>query len=496
MLACMFVPALFLAAQNGPRSPADLDKETEQTAALVYGFLRGASGPSIAAGNAPSPLGRYWLENILSLIAGKPGVSVVEDQGADYRLGVSVVELGQTVRIYTKVLRMRDTAIEAVWTADMERTPFLENLLAFEDGPRKDGPWIGSDIYESDSRGHPVPLETGRELSRTLHTDDNDWFSFTPSQSGYAVVETTGSVDTKIKVYADGELLVQNDDGGDDSNARAGFMAAAGTNYTIEVSGYSGDDTGNYAVRAYFSEIPDKHLEPNDSMETARGLPLNDPSGFFNTTVHAFIATDDDEDWYKIDIPPGGGYFSVRTESDADTYLELFDGRGEKLTENDDTENGVNAKIALVLDAGVYYIKVRAYESGAYALSCALHKVNTADAWEPDDTRETAKTITVNETQIRTFTTEDDVDWASFTVDLRGYYVIRARGRENPELDTYISLYAAGGELIGEDDDSGENFDAVLGRKLAPGQYCIRVHVLEYPSGSYSLSVTRESAVP
>lgn len=499
-LVFMFAPALFLAAQDGPRSPAGLDRETEKTAALVYAFLGGVSGGSITAGDAGSPLGRYWVEHILTLITGKPGVSVVERDGADYRLGVSIVELGNTVRMYTKVLRIRDAGIAAVWTADMVKTPFLESLLAFEDASR-----VRPDFYEDDSREKPVLLEAGRELSRTLHKDDTDWFIFTPLKSGYAVVETSGSVDTEIVVYSGKGLLVQNDDGGDAANARAGFIAAAGTPYTILVRGYSGNDTGAYTVRADFSEIPGKNLEPNDTIETALYLALNNDStdstasidsGESINTVNAFIATIDDEDWYKIEIPPGGGYFSVRTESETDTYLELFDGRGKKLAGNDDWGNGINAKIALVLDAGVYYVKVRAYESGAYTLSYSLHEVNRADAWEPDDTRETAKTIAINEVQIRTFTTEDDVDWARFTVDTGGFYIIRAQGRENPELDTYISLYDANGELLGEDDDSGKDFDAMIGRKLAPGQYYIRVEVLEYPAGSYSLSVTREVSVP
>ena len=457
----------------------ELDRETEKTAGLLQAFIQLSDGHSVEAGETDLRLGRYWTENILGHLAGKPGVTVME-RGADFRLGVTVMELGETVRMYTKLLRNRDGSVAAVWMPDLARTLLIDSLLDTETG------YVRRDMYETDSRDHPVVLKPGSPLSRTLHENDEDWFSLDLSEGGgYIVVETLGRVDTVMELYGNGEPLMENDDGGGGGNARIGFFAAAGKTYTVKVYGYSQDDTGTYSIHADFAEIPDKHMEPNDSAETAWRLSPK------NSEVTAFFLSEDDEDWYRIEIPPGGGYFYLVMESETDTYLELFDGQKKKIAENDDWGEDLNARISLVLEAGLYYIKAGAYGSGRYTLSYGLREVNKADAWEDDDAKERAKPIAVGEKQVRTFTTENDQDWVSLSVTQRGTYVIRAEGNENPELDTYISLYDEE-ELVDEDDDSGENFAAQLKKRLSPGQYYIRVHVLEYPSGSYSLTVTRE----
>jgi hypothetical protein len=467
-----------LTAQTFPM--AALDEETEKTAGLLRAFIQLSAGHSVEAGEADSTLSRYWTENILGHLTGKPGVTVME-RGADFRLRVTVIELGKVVRIYTKLWN-RDNSAAAVWTSDIDRTPLIESLIDTAGTGN-----VRQDMYESDSEDHPVVLEMGEPLSRTLHEKDTDWFSLTPHESGYIFVETRGAVDTVMELYENGELLVENDDGGGGNNARAGFVAVAGKTYTVKVYGYSEDDRGNYSIIANFAEIPDKHMEPNDSAEEAWQLSFEDEEN----EVTAFFLSKDDEDWYRVVIPKGG-YFYLFTESEADTCLELFNGKKKKIAENDDFREGdLNARISLFLEEGVYYIKATAYESGPYTLSYGLHEVNKIDVWEDDDSKEKAKPIAVGEKQIHSFTTENDQDWVSFTVTQRGNYVIRAEGNENPELDTYISLYGEE-ELIDEDDDSGGNFAAQLKKRLLPGQYYIRVHVLEYPWGSYTLTVTQE----
>jgi hypothetical protein len=224
-------------------------------------------------------------------------------------------------------------------------------------------------------------------------------------------------------------------------------------------------------------------MEPNDSMDAAFSISTDTP-------VQAFIVTEDEQDWYRLVL--SGGYFTVHTGGNIDTHLELYDANGRKLAEDDDSSYDTNAKISLLLEAGTYYVKAGAYETGEYTLYCMEKEPNQIDAYESDNRQEDAKTISIGEEQIRSFTTEDDVDWVRFTVDLQGYYRIRAWGAENNDLDTYLRLYDSTGSLIDENDDVDETYASLITRRLSPGLYYIRVHVLEYPSGSYKLALTQD----
>jgi hypothetical protein len=482
LLLAVFVLRGF--SQTGPSSIIDLDREAEKTAAAVREFIGSGSMGSIRNDESAgvSPLARYWTETILVRLsapgANNRGITVFDSPSArsGYILRCSVLELGPVVRIYTRLVRNFDLSVAAAWTVDFGRTPYLDDLLS---GSR--GNWDG---FEPDDREQPVPLEpNGLAILRSLHEDDRDWFIIRAEEDGYLVVTTSGQTDTYIELYTDSlDLIAENDDGPDEYNARVGFMAEGGKTYIVLVRGYSDDETGSYGIKAFFSGIPDKDMEPNDSMNEAFPISPDEP-------VEAFIVTDDEQDWYRLDL--SGGYFTAATEGDIDTYLELYDAAGRKLVEDDDSYYGANAKISLLLEAGTYYVKVSAYETGEYTLYCTEKEPNQIDAYEPDDRMEDAKTISIGEVQIRSFTTEDDVDWVRFTADAPGSYTIRAWGVEYGNLDTYLSLYDSTGSLIDENDDEGETYASLLTRRLSPGLYYIRVHVLEYPNGSYKLSVMR-----
>jgi hypothetical protein len=483
VLTAFFAVAGF--SQTEPLSIADLDREAEKTAGAVREFLRPTGMGSIRNEGIPgvSPLGVYWIETILARLsaagADNRGITIFDNPSArsGYVLRCSVLELGPVVRIYTRLVRSFDLSVAAAWTTDLARTPYLNSLFSASRGD-----WDG---FEPDSREQPVPLDLGgEEISRSLHEDDRDWFIIKAEEDGYIVVTTSGRTDTYIELYTDSfDLITENDDGPDEYNARVGFAAEGGKSYIVLLRGYSDDETGPYGIKAFFSGIPDKDMEPNDSIDEAFPISPDEP-------VQAFILTEDEQDWYRLVL--SGGYFTAATEGDIDTYLELYDAAGRKLAEDDDSNYDTNAKISLLLEAGTYYVRVSAYETGKYTLRCAEKEPNQIDAYEPDDREEDAKTISIGEEQSRSFTTEDDIDWVRFTVNEEGYYRIRAWGVEYSNLDTYLSLYDSTGTFVDENDDAGETYASLITGSLSPGLYYIRVHVLEYPSGSYTLTLTRD----
>ena len=73
------------------------------------------------------------------------------------------------------------------------------------------------------------------------------YFSFTPSQSGKYVFESTGDKDTIIAVYSSsGTEITSNDDGGDNRNFKLSYQFNAGTTYIIKVKLYS-SNTGSFS---------------------------------------------------------------------------------------------------------------------------------------------------------------------------------------------------------------------------------------------------------
>ncbi|MDR0402892.1 MAG: PPC domain-containing protein [Treponema sp.] len=370
--------------QTEPSSIADLDREAEITAAAVLEFVRSADAiRSIQNEQAPDapPLVRYWIETILARLSAAGtsagGVTVFDNPSArsGYILRCSILELGSVARIYTRLIRRADSSVAAAWTTDLAKTPYLSYLLSGQENH-----W---DNFEPDSREQPVVLEiNGTEISRSLHTGDQDWFIVSPEEDGYVDITTSGRIDTVMELYTDSfELIAENDDGPDDYNARLGLMVERGKNYIVLVRGYSEDETGSYGVKAVFSVLPDKDMEPNDSMSEAFPISIDTP-------VKAFIFSENEQDWYSF-VLPGGCFVTIDAvgEGSVDMFLELFDAAGRKLDEDDDSGHNVDAKISLFLEAGTYYIKAGAYGTGEYSLVCALREPNQAGAYEPDDRR-------------------------------------------------------------------------------------------------------------
>ncbi|MDR1506564.1 MAG: DVUA0089 family protein [Treponema sp.] len=473
--------------QEAPLSITELDVEAAKTASSIREFLKTSGGGSIRGDGSSTglPFGVYWTETILTFLSsgiGNQGITVLHGASGrpDYTLQCSVLELGSTVRVYTRLIKRDGAEVASVWTTDFPRARIISLLTG------SPGQW---DAFEPDSAEQPVFLEPGgAEMYRSLYAGDEDWFEINCEEDGFLVVETSGETDTMLTLYdasrGPGSLreITSNDDTFD-INARVGIVAKRGSRYIVRANGYSESETGSYGIRAHFSDAPDKDMEPNDTMNTA--FPIST-----ETSVTGYILSEDEEDWYRLVLK--NGRFDAGTEGDIDTYLELFDQNGRMLTSDDDSGDYNNAVISLPVAAGTYYLKVTAYEPGEYTLRCELREPNQADAYEPDDDPGDAKSISIGEEQIRSFTTEDDMDWVRFTVNSRGTYTIRAWGQEYSDLDTVLNLYNGAGDLIVENDDYGDSYSSRINRTLSPGSYLIRVHVLEYPRGSYRLSVTQD----
>ena len=116
-----------------------------------------------------------------------------------------------------------------------------------------------------------------------------------------------------------------------------------------------------------------------------------------------------------------------------------------------------------------------------------------ADEFEPDDEPAQAGSIQIGTPQQHTFHSADDIDWVKFQVTRPGRYVIRVRGVRSTRLDTYIELFDANFNPIAENDDGGEDRDAMLSQRLENGQYSLKVWCLDdEPDQAYTISIQAE----
>ncbi|MDR0562626.1 MAG: PPC domain-containing protein [Spirochaetaceae bacterium] len=445
-------------------------------------------------------LGIYWrnqLSSILSSMQDRNFVIVTDPTAqADYTLAGEIMRIGNILRLYTRLTRLEDSALITTWTLDLTLTPFIQELIGSSQsgGSDSSASRVYADSYEPDSRDNPIKADIDApEISRTLHDGDEDWFAVETPDNGTLILETTGSMDTFMELYdgasGSSSRLTSNDDGGNNLNARIEYFAEAGKTYLAKVRGLGGD-TGSYGFKATFNPMPTDPSEPNDAQEQATVIELDTP-------VEASFQSPSDEDWYYLAVPEDGGYLIVYTEGRMDTRITVYDEAGSMLADDDDSGRGLNARASVQVSGGTVYIRVKEVDGdrGSYTLYSQVRTPGASDAFEPDNTAETAKEIQLGTSQQRTLTTADDTDWVKFTITEAGSYAIRTIAADG-HLDTYIELYDENQEYLDDDDDGGANYDAYLRTELQPGTYFILISTLDddpLDNNAYTLSVSAEA---
>jgi hypothetical protein len=192
----------------------------------------------------------------------------------------------------------------------------------------------------------------GRLMGYLLDPDDVDWYRVTVAAAGTLRVYTEGTMDTVLLMYdANDTLLAEDDDGGDNENALVSAAVTPGTVF-VRVSAYDGQ-LGRYTLRALFYEIaaPDR-FEPDDTPALAKDIAAG-------ASQKRNFTDSSDEDWARLRIARRGTYDIVAeaAEDALDTFLELYDAEEILVDANDDWDDGLNARLRLELDPGIYYIK-------------------------------------------------------------------------------------------------------------------------------------------
>jgi len=218
----------------------------------------------------------------------------------------------------------------------------------------------------SSSWDNPISYEIGADansivtVNRSLQESDEDYFLLVPKKGGRIVVETTGRVDTFIQIFdADDrdDFLDENDDSGDNYNARIRCIVEHGSRYIVKVRGFTASDTGNYGFRAFYPGAGTLHpdgYEPND--EPSKATPA-EIGAVLENTFHS----SGDIDWFKFQVTTAGRYnihARGKNSNRLDTYIALFDSNLNSIAEDDDGGNALSSLISQNLNRGLYYVKV------------------------------------------------------------------------------------------------------------------------------------------
>jgi hypothetical protein len=500
------------AAQNQEQPAGSSVSQLDTAVRILAGnlnrkLIEGKAG-KIAVGQFPYrgavvPLGSYWINQLTGELSNIPNRSYIilsgAPTGADWTISGEIIEVAtDTIRLYTRLIRTEDRAVEASFQFDLERNAQIIGMLISvesQSGGRSSSTPV--DALEPDSFDSPVPYEIGADenaqvVNRTLHSGDEDFFLLIPAGDGQLVMETTGSTDTYMEFYnaETQEKLAQNDDGGVGSNARIRQSVEAGKRYIAKVRGYDGA-TGSYGFRAYIS-IRASASGCNNPIPYEIGA--DDNAAVVNRTLDR-----EDEDFFLL-LPETDGQLIMETTGNVDTFMEFYNAENrQKLADDDDGGRGSNARIRYRVEAGKRYIaKVRGYDgdTGSYGFRAYIQvQVRlTPDEYEPDNDSASAKQIEIGIPQQHTFHNSNDVDWVKFQITQPGRYTIRARGVNSNRLDTYIELFDSNLSPIDDDDDGGESLDSRLSLHLGSGLYYLKAQCLdEEPGQPYTISIEAES---
>lgn len=310
-------------------------------------------------------------------------------------------------------------------------------------------------------------LRIDTPVSGNLGRGQEVWYSVRAPRSGFLTVETTGNIDTFLEAYdSHRNLITDDDDSGEGHNAKIDIVVAAGRTYLFKLKGFSDSVSGPFYISASVRPFP-------NPIELRFGNPVS------------VNMSPGQEFWYRVRTGNSPLIVTVETSGNAvDTYMEAYTDTYELITSNDDGGEGYNAKIELITEANKTYIfKIRGYnreESGRFTLAANFAAV-------PQGTGNTIRSMAVPIRPgevINVFIREPyESRWFRYDVTRTADFAVQTRGN----MDTMLFLYDSQGNQLDDDDDSGEDYNALISIRLNPGTYFIEVKGFSDNTGRFTL---------
>jgi len=275
-----------------------------------------------------------------------------------------------------------------------------------------------------------IPLRLGVFTTGNMSPGAEFTYSVRVTETGMLAVETTGDIDTYMKLFDENRnLITENDDGGENLNARIEMLASAGRTYLFVVSGYGGEASGNFRIIAAQRPIPAPTVLRIGTFASGNIVPGQ-------------------ENWYSIRTDQNG-LLTVETTSSIDTLLAAYDRNFNFINQDDDSGEGYNARLEIAARSGETYI----FRLWGYGDASGPFRVIASIRPYP-----TPVQLTLGAFQSGTIMPGEDY-WFSIRTPRRGGGTLSVR--TTGSTDTFLYAFSENYELITQNDD-GEDINAVI----------------------------------
>ncbi|MCB4743984.1 MAG: PPC domain-containing protein, partial [Sulfurovum sp.] len=333
------------------------------------------------------------------------------------------------------------------------------------------------------SKDEAAPINpNSKTLGSIEMAGDEDWFKVDITSAGTLTMgvasQTAGDISVSLYNASSSTSITS----GDSSNTLGISQRLAAGTYYIKVKHHSATGTGNYKLATKFTlgsttsgvpfGVPDDH---NNSKDEATSISLQ-------STTEGRINGAGDVDWFKVVISHAGT-LTVDTTGTTDTYGELYNASGTKITSDDDSGSERNFKISQWLETGTYYVKVKHRDpsaiSGTYLLAAHFDDYgNTPDDATPINPSTIASTVSGS------IEMAGDEDWFKVDITSTGTLVIGIAGQTADDIN--VSLYGESNVSIVSGDSSNT---LGVSKRLTAGTYYVKVkHRSTTGIGSYDLA--------
>lgn len=283
-VCCLLLAAAIfsVAAQTNEQTNrlADIDNKINALGFQIVDQLKKMSvKPLVSVGSFPlqgliTNFGTFINQNIINVLSvnGGGAYQIISTGGihaqnassrrADFQIIGEIIDLGQIIRIYTRLLSVEDNSILYSWQTDLQKNVTLMNMMNVSGHVS-----LPMDMFEFDNIDNPVRIHSGDgTVARNINSEnDEDWFVFTAQQDVMLLFIADGrdDFDTRMEIFnSEKTLIAENDDYGEDYDA--GIIASVENGETIYIKVFGYDrETGSYSL------VIQESLIENESTQTA-----------------------------------------------------------------------------------------------------------------------------------------------------------------------------------------------------------------------------------